>query len=939
MYEKVKSMKWDKLIKERSAQSGISEKLSARLELLADFLEKIIEDKENQKFLDLLVTFPEIAHKAFDEQDEKALAKLESIISELSTDQIAQFLRYFTVFFHLMNSQEQREITRINHERAMNTGPDSPRSESIAEAVYHLKEEGFSVKDAAGVIAKLDIQPTITAHPTEARRHSVLIKQQHITEMIEQYKSDDLTPDERKALTMDIFNEIHLLLATDEVRTERVTVEDEVENGIFYFRNAIWQTIPNLYDDLCNAFEMYYEEVPDFETILRYRSWIGSDRDGNPNVTPEVTWQTILEQRKNVMELYLEELDDLRRYLSISQNKFDISDELAVSLERDEHEDPLSDRYQRLYNQEPYRRKVTHMMHKLQHQLDTIKSGRPNEVLEEAQKYKLSDFDNDLELISNSLKNSGLECVASQGKLRHLRIRAQTFGFHLAGLDIRQHSQKHEAAVAKLLEVGQVTNEYPSLSEAKKVQLLTKELKNPRPLSPVRAHLDENTAQMLEVFQIIDQMLTLDEHSFGNYIISMTHGVSDMLEVLILAKEAGLWSYEDDKVESKIDVVPLFETIEDLKECGRLMSEIYESPVYGKQLSARDNLQEIMLGYSDSNKDGGYWMANWALEKAQRDLGKVCREYEIDFRLFHGRGGTVGRGGGRSNQAILALPPVSNNGRIRFTEQGEVISFRYSLAPITRRHLEQIVNAMIRVTVSEQSEMDQQSQFDKTMDQLAAVSMKGYRDLIDDEDFWSWYTVKTPIEHISRLPIASRPVSRGSAKAADFDNLRAIPWVFAWTQVRYNVPGWYGIGMALQQMIQKEGMLSHFQEWYKEVIFFKTVLDNAQREMARTHIPTSSIYHDIDDGRFHNRITEDFDKAENAIKQITGQDELLDINPVIKKSIRFRNPFTYPLNMMQTELLDRWRNKKESKNNDEEKLRDALFLSINGVAAAMQSTG
>ncbi|WP_440999485.1 phosphoenolpyruvate carboxylase [Fodinibius sp. SL11] len=931
-------MKWDKLIKERSNQSGISEKLTARLELLTDFLERIIEDKEDAKFLELLVAFPKVAHQAFDEEDEDALARLESEITDLSTDQIAQFLRYFTVFFHLMNSQEQREITRINRERAMKSDPDTPRSESIAEAIYHLKEQGFSADEAVDVIAKLDIQPTITAHPTEARRHSVLIKQQHITEMIEQLKAGDLTPDERKALKLDIFNEIHLLLATDEVRTERVTVEDEVENGIFYFRNAIWQTIPVLYDDICNAFETYYNEVPDFDTILQYRSWIGSDRDGNPNVTPEVTWQTILEQRKNVMELYLEELDDLRRYLSISQNKFVIADELSASLEKEEQADPLSDRYKRLYNQEPYRRKVTHMMHKLQHQLSMIKNGRPNEVLEEAQKYSLSDFLNDLQLISTSLKKSGLQCVASQGKLKHLQVRAQTFGFHLAGLDIRQHSEKHEAAVAELLKIGQVTDNYRSLQEEEKVELLTQELKNPRPLSPVQAHLDENTKQMLQVFEIIDRMLILDANSFGNYIISMTHGVSDMLEVLILAKETGLWSYEEGRVESQIDVVPLFETIEDLEECGRLMTDIYESPLYQKQLTARDNLQEIMLGYSDSNKDGGYWMANWALEKAQRSLGKVCREYNIDFRLFHGRGGTVGRGGGRSNQAILALPPISNNGRIRFTEQGEVISFRYSLAPITRRHLEQIVNAMIRITVSEQSDMKQQSQFDETMEQLAAESMQGYRNLIDDEDFWSWYTAKTPIEHISRLPIASRPVSRGSAKAADFENLRAIPWVFAWTQVRYNVPGWYGIGQALQQMLQKEGMLGQFQQWYDNAIFFKTVLDNAQREMARTHIPTANIYEDNDGGQFHRRITEDFDKAVDAIKQITEQDEILEINPVIKRSIRFRNPFTYPLNMMQTELLDRWKSKSDVENS-EEQLRDALFLSINGVAAAMQSTG
>lgn len=933
-------MKWEKLVEQRKNKSGISPQLSERLELLADFLEQIVRDKEDNLLLEMLVDFPAQAHLAFDEGNQTALNKLTSQIEDLSTNQIAQFLRYYTVFFHLMNSQEQREITRINRERAMETGPDSPRSESIAEAVYFLKEQGFSPQEAANVIAKLDIQPTITAHPTEARRHSVLVKQQHITEMIEQLKGVDLlTPDEHKELKINIFNEIYLLLATDEVRTERVTVEDEVENGIFYFRNAIWQTIPVLYDDLHNAFEMYYDEIPDFDPILRYRSWIGSDRDGNPNVTPDVTWQTILEQRKNIIELYLNELDDLRRYLSISQNKYDISEELKVSLEVDQEKDPLSDRFKRLYNQEPYRRKLTHVMHKLQHQLSMIKNSRVDEVLEEADEYKISDFIVDLELIEDSLQESGLTCVATKGKLKHLLTRVKTFGFHLAGLDIRQHSEKHEAAVAELLSVGQVTDDYESLAEKKKVQLLTKELKNPRPLSPVQAHLSESTAQMLDVFATIKQMLSLDANSFGNYIISMTHGVSDMLEVLVLAKESGLWSYDDGNVESSLDVVPLFETIEDLEECGRLMSEIYESPLYQKQLAARDNLQEIMLGYSDSNKDGGYWMANWALEKAQRDLGQVCRKYDIDFRLFHGRGGTVGRGGGRSNQAILALPPISNNGRIRFTEQGEVISFRYSLASITRRHLEQIVNAMIRITVSEKSKMAEQSAFDEVMDRLAKHSMKKYRDLIGDDYFWNWYTAKTPIEHISRLPIASRPVSRGSAKAADFDNLRAIPWVFAWTQVRYNVPGWYGIGEALMQMIEEEEKLEQFKTWYDEAIFFKTVLDNAQREMARTHIPTADIYRDIDKGEFHGQITKDFMMAKEAIKQITGQKELLDINPVIKKSIRFRNPFTYPLNMMQTELLDRWDDRSEMSEEEEKKLRDALFLSINGVAAAMQSTG
>ncbi len=931
-------MHWEKLVDEFADKSDISKVLSTQVESLTHFLEKIVRKKEEDDFLQELVNLPKLAAKAFDEGDDEAFDEMEELIASFSTDEITRLLRYYTVFFHLMNSQEQREITRINRDRAMNTDPKSPRSESIGEAIYFLKEEGYSAKEAAEVIAKLDIQPTITAHPTEARRHSVLQKQQHITRMIDEIRQGSLTPDEQIAQTMDILNEIHLLLATDEVRTEKVTVEDEVENGMFYFMNAIWETVPVLYDDLRNAFNTYYDEVPDLSTILRYRSWIGSDRDGNPNVTSDVTWDTILEQRENVMLLYLEELDELRSYLSISQNKYKISEELDASLKKDEENDKLSERYQRLYKQEPYRRKVTHMMHKLKDQLEALESDSRSYICRKADEYTAEDFISELKLIAESLRQSGLEEVGSVGKLEHLIVRAETFGFHMAALDIRQHSGVHEHAVSELLSIAEVTDNYADLSEEEKLEVLTNELNNPRPLSPVKVQLSDQTTQMLKVFSLIGDLLALDKNSFGSYIISMTHGVSDMLEVLVLAKERGLWNEEDEEVYSDIDVVPLFETIEDLEVCGELMSQMYESDLYQKQLQARGNIQEIMLGYSDSNKDGGYWMANWALEKAQQDLGRVCREYDMDFRLFHGRGGTVGRGGGRSNKAILALPPISNNGRIRFTEQGEVISFRYSLASITRRHLEQIVNAMIRVTVAEQGFSDEENDFFQTMEQLSKRSMEAYRELIDDEDFWPWYTSKTPIEHISRLPIASRPVSRGSTKTADFENLRAIPWVFAWTQVRYNVPGWYGIGVALQEMLEKnEGTLDKFQQWYEEGIFFNTILDNAQREMARTHIPTSTIYEDIDDGSFHEQITKDFRKAEEAIKKITGQEYILENSQVIKKSIRFRNPFTYPLNMMQVELLNRWNEGPEAE--EEEPLRNALFLSINGIAAAMQSTG
>jgi phosphoenolpyruvate carboxylase len=385
--------------------------------------------------------------------------------------------------------------------------------------------------------------------------------------------------------------------------------------------------------------------------------------------------------------------------------------------------------------------------------------------------------------------------------------------------------------------------------------------------------------------------------------------------------------------------VPLFETIEDLDMSAEQMQDILTNPVYKLQVEARDNFQEIMLGYSDSNKDGGYWMANWALQKAQLELGRVLRDHEVDFRLFHGRGGTVGRGGGRSNRAILALPSISNNGRIRFTEQGEIISFRYSLPDITRRHLEQVVNAIVRVTAGEgQKAIQEGDETEIIMDKIAEGSMNAYRKLIDDASFWEWFKAITPVEHIGNLPIASRPVSRGGDKGLEFSNLRAIPWVFGWTQVRYNVPGWYGLGAVLDPLLQeKPETLDTLRKWYKEWSFFGTIVDNAQRELARTHVLTTEMYTEREDQRLHKQIMDDFEKTSEVILKITEQEAILDMRKVIQNSIKFRNVFTYPLNLMQVELLNRWDNAKT----DEElkELKHALYLSINGVSAAMQSTG
>jgi len=931
-------MTWQQTIERFATSSDISKSLKEKMIALTGLLEDFLTQTGAESLRNLSAELPSVAAEAFKNKGD-ANEKLKTTIASLNLGKITDLLRLTTIFFHLVNSLEQHEIIRINRERAKNIDVDHPRPESIAELLSGFKKSGYSYNQSVELFKKLDIQPTITAHPTEARRRSILYKQENITSIINSLNDSRLTPNEKEGIMRQVLNEIALLISTDEVRSERLTVEDEVENGLFFFTHTIWSTVPRLYDDIRFAFNRQYDKVPDLPIIFKYRSWIGSDRDGNPNVTRDVTWNTLLEHRKIALKMYLKELRETRRYLSVSQNLVNVPQTFLDSLKKDDKDVPLGKRFKRSYKNEPYRRKLTHMMHRIEHQLEKIGEDEQT-VINSASDYTANEFIADLDLIYNSLIESGLHDVASFGQFNDLRIRAKTFGFHLAALDIRQHSEIHEKAVEDLLTIAHVHGRYTKLSEDEKIKLLTSELQNPRPLSPVDYKLKPATEKILSVFKLIRTITNIDKNAFGSYIVSMTHDVSDLLEVAILAKEAGLWRWDGETVHSSIDIVPLFETIDDLDRSAGLMEKILTDDIYGQQVKARDGFQEIMLGYSDSNKDGGYWMANWALQKAQLRLGKVLKKYKIDFRLFHGRGGSVGRGGGRSNRAILALPSISNNGRIRFTEQGEIISFRYSLTDIARRHLEQVVNAVARVTAGEgQKELEEGDNTELIMDKISSGSMDAYRELIDNPEFWEWFKDITPVEHIGNLPIASRPVSRGGSGGLQFDDLRAIPWVFGWTQVRYNVPGWFGLGAALEPMLEKNPeIMEMLQGWYSNWSFFNTIIDNAQREIARTHQLTSDIYSERNDlKKLHKFIKSDFEKTRDLILQITEQENILDSRKVIQNSITFRNVYTYPLNVIQVELLNRW-NKAES---DEElkQLRHALFLSINGVAAAMQSTG
>ena len=1016
-------MSWTAAIDTFAIESGISKPLAENILTLTELLEKVLEGRDSKDLLTLSTDLPSLTSDLFallgsdDKADEgevgfgaqegedeglredavavgveegisadedgspinpnkpkntptqdareatALLADIRERVAKLSREQLTELLRLTTIFFHLVNSLEQHEIIRINRERAIRRGESGALPDSIEEAVLRLKELGFGYEEAAELFAHLDIQPTITAHPTEARRRSILNKQESITALIDRLALERLTPMERQTTMHRILSEILLLLSTDEVRPERLTVKDEVENGLFYFTGAIWSTIPRLYDEIEDAFLRHYGKAPAIPVVLKYRSWIGSDRDGNPNVTYQLTWSTFLEQQRAVLQMYHRDLQQIRRYLSVSQNLSSISEELEASLGVDREEVPLSESFQRHYQNEPYRRKVTHMMHRIRRRLegDVADSGvgeMPGGVSggldgSGSSNYRSADFVQDLRLIRDSLRQNGFQDVADSGPLNDLYIRAETFGFHMAALDVRQHSEVHERTVAELLEAANVTSQYHSMTEDEKISLLSNELMNPRPLAPVHKVFRDETQETLRVFGMIREILKREPEAIGSYIISMTHGVSDLLEVLLLAKQEGLWWMDEGQVHSLIDVVPLYETIDDLQRSAELTRAFLSQEVYQGQLRARNRFQEIMLGYSDSNKDGGYWMANWALQKAQLELGEVLREMEIDFRLFHGRGGTVGRGGGRSNKAILALPTVANNGRIRFTEQGEIISFRYSLPEITHRHLEQVINAVVRITSGEKSDEQEAGDLrNEWMQRLADEAMKQYRELIDHPGFWDWFVSVTPVQHIGKLPIASRPVSRAASGNLTFGSLRAIPWVFAWTQVRYNIPGWYGFGTAFERLMEEWPELAERAgEWYQDGRFFKTIVDNAQREMARTHLLTAKSYHgrvvpsgDSRDlhpssksgARFHQWIEEDFRKAERVIRAITGQEHLLDNSPVIQRSIDFRNRFTFPLNVMQIELLNRWESASEQ---ERDALEKTLQLSINGVAAAMQSTG
>lgn len=852
-----------------------------------------------------------------------------------------QVIRAFAIYFQLVNIAEQNHRIRRKRDYERSTG-EAVQPGSIESVIQDLKEKKLSIDDVQDMLADISLELVMTAHPTEATRRAVLDIHKRIADEVMELDNPTLTYREREKLREKLLNEVLTLWQTDELRDRKPTVLDEVRNGMYFFHETLFEVLPDVYEELERVLQKYYPEVMwHVPTYLRFGSWIGGDRDGNPSVTAEITWKTLNMQRNLVIYKYENIIRSLMRQMSFSTTIISVTDEFTRSIEEDKANVELRTIDPWTNEKEPYRIKLTYMLQKLQNMRD-------DEYKESNQRYHtVADFINELKLIDRSLRHHYADYVANTHLKKFIR-QVELFGFHLAALDVRQHSQEHENTMTELLAKSGVSDDYTALNEEEKIELLHGLLGDMRPLINETTELSDSSKECLEVYRTIYKA----QQEFGvgcitSYLISMTRGASDLLEVMVFAKEAGLFRRnEDGSITSTIQAAPLFETIDDLHEAPAIMETLFKLPIYRECVAAMGNLHEIMLGYSDSNKDGGMVTANWELRVALNDLTQTAKAHEVRLKFFHGRGGALGRGGMPLNRSILAQPPHTIGGGIKITEQGEVLSSRYSMKGIAYRSLEQATGALItgaylsRYPAQEQTT---ESQWEEIMRGISVDAQTKYQDLIfRDPDFMTFFKESTPLPEVGELNIGSRPSKRkGSDK---FEDLRAIPWVFAWTQSRYLLPAWYAAGTSFEAYINGDNeRLETLRTMYREYSFFRSLVDNLQMALGKADLIIAGQYAGmIEDETIKNRIFSlievEYAKTKEMILTITGQEDILDNVPVIQESIRLRNPYVDPLSYMQVQLLTELRNLRADNQDDAELLREVL-ITINGIAAGLRNTG
>ncbi|MBZ0293939.1 MAG: phosphoenolpyruvate carboxylase, partial [Anaerolineae bacterium] len=795
---------------------------------------------------------------------------------------------------------------------------DHVLNESVGAAVGTLKETGLTVADIEELLNHLRVRLVLTAHPSEAKRKEVLLKMHDLTEKIELQDRQALVPREIRVMETTLREEIEELWQTRTTRASSKTVSDEVDFGLYFLTSVIMDVTIELYDDIEYYLNEYYPEG-DWSNppgLLRFGSWIGGDRDGNPNVTSDVTLETLATLREAARRVYLDDIAYLREHLTQSIEEIGVSPELRAAVQ----DDP---RLNELYPGEIYRQQMTHIWEKLK--ADAYPTNR--ELLD------------DMLLIDSSLRqNNGLH--VAKGSLQHLIRKIRLFGLHLVPLDIREDARLQVTALDELFRYYDIAENYTELSEAEKQVILTREIRNKRPLFPQDVSIFSETTQ-----RIINtwRMIKTAHERYGTVVIdsviaSMSKQPSDTLAMLLLASEVG--------IENDVDLVPLFETIDDLHNGADTMLVLFANPEYHKHMEARGVRhglrQQIMIGYSDSSKDGGYLASNWNLYTAQQRLTAICADEDVALQLFHGRGGSIGRGGGPTNRSILAQPPLTLKGGIKITEQGEVIAYRYANPNIARRHLNQVMHASL-IALGAPVEINVKPAWSEAMNTLSEGGRVVYRKLVyETAGFLDYWQQATPINELARLPISSRPAKR--SKKGGFDSIRAIPWVFSWMQSRAIIPSWYGVGSAMEQYINvNPDGLALLREMYERWPFFNNLIDNVQLDVAKADIGIATLYAALvaDEAlrdQIFGAIRAEHERTCHWICAILEQDELLDNTPVIKRSIERRNPYIDPLNFIQVELLRELR-ELEPETPHYEAILDAVLATVNGIAAGMKTTG
>ena len=925
--------------------------LRSRVKLFGSLLGNVLQGQAGEKVISSVETLRKGHINLRKKDNPQKRKRLNQIVGLLAPETLDNVVRAFSTYFSLINIVEEAYQHKLRRRQVRSGGPLWPGS--FDDALREFRSQGINHEQLQLLLNKLAYMPVFTAHPTESKRRTIMESLRHIFLTAEGLDDPRLNASGKTELTQKLRSQIQTLWKTDEVRRARPKVKDEISNGLFYFRESLFHAVPTTYRNMEKAVNRIFNDkdytgsnitIPSF---IQFGSWIGGDRDGNPNVKPETTIMALRMQSQEILLQYLNRIRDLKQILTFSSLLCSPSEEFNQSLQKDEQytAETFPDKPEHFRN-EPYRRKLAFMRYRLERNLVTIKQHLKNgdNVTKHADAYNSEDeFIRDLNLIKDSLVSHGDHDVAN-GELKDLIRLAESFGFYLFHLDVRQESTIHTNTVTEILK--QSDTDYASLNEQQRLELLGTAIENISDFSFDTSLLSDQAQETLALFSVMKQMLKeISPKAFGNYIISMTHEASHIIEVMFLAALSGLAGKNQNGWFCDIKIGPLFETIEDLEHIEPVMTTMYDNKVYAALLKASGNIQEVMLGYSDSCKDGGILASSWSLYEAQKKITNLTTARGIEIRLFHGRGGTIGRGGGPTHESILSQPEGTVHGEIKFTEQGEVLSSKYSNAETSVYELTMGITGLLKASqnIVIAPTKDRQSFLD-TMSELAKAGESSYRELTDDTPgFFDYFYEATPVNEIGMMNIGSRPSHR---KKGDYSktSIRAIGWVFGWAQSRHTLPAWYGVGSALQQICDNdENGLSRLQDMFKTWPYFRSFISNIQMALFKADIGIAQQYAELCSDQKQGKyifqlIQTEYNRTVELVKNITDNSTLLEDNPTLLLSLSRRNPYLDPLNDVQLILLKRFRDDSLS---EEEKQRwlSPLLRTINAIAAGMRNTG